>query len=90
MAYSFASKEWTISGEYTFNDQGITLLNPVITPRSLRVKGEVVYVDFDLTENGGVYKHGTSVKYTTTTENNINDLVDDVVADAFPTATVVA
>ncbi len=90
MAYSFASKEWTISGEHTFNDQGITLLNPVIAPRSLRVKGEVVYVDFDITENGGVYKHGTSVKYTTTTENNINDLVDDVVADAFPTATVVA
>lgn len=90
MAYSFASKEWTISGEHTFNDQGITLLNPVIAPRSVRVRGEVVYVDFDITENGGVYKHGTSVKYTTTTENNINDLVDDVVADAFPTATVVA
>ena len=90
MAYSFASKEWTISGEHTFNDQGITLLNPVIAPRSVRIRGEVVYVDFDITENGGVYKHGTSVKYTTTTENNINDLVDDVVADAFPTATVVA
>ena len=89
MAYSFASKQWTISGEHTFNDHGITLLNPVIKPSSVRVKGEVVYVDFELTENGGVYKHGTSFKYDTTTENNINDLVDDVVAAAFPTATVV-
>jgi hypothetical protein len=88
MAYAFASKQWTISGSHDFGD--FTLLNPKITPINCQVLENAVYLQVEITENNGVFKHYTNVTYTTTTENNVNDLVDDIMAAAFPTATVVA
>ena len=88
MAYSFASKQWVISGSHDFGD--FTLLNPTIKPINCQVLEDAVYLQVELTENSGVFKHYTNVTYTPTTEVNINSLVDEIMAAAFPTATVVA
>lgn len=87
MAYSFASKQWEIAGSHDFGD--FTLLNPTIRPINCQVLENSVHVQIELTENGGVFKHYTNVTYAETTETNINNLVDDIMAAAFPTAKVV-
>jgi len=87
MAYAFASKQWTISGEHNFGD--FTLLNPVFTAKNLQIVEGNVYLTLEVVENGGVFKHHAHVNYAGATETDVNLLVDAAVAAAFPAATVV-
>lgn len=87
MAYSFTTKQWTISGEHNFGD--FTLLNPLFTAKNLQIVGGNVYLTLEVTENGGVFKHHAHINFPGATETNINSLVDAVVTSAFPSATEV-
>ena len=58
-------------------------------PINCQVLENSVHVQIELNENGGVFNHYTNVTYAETTETNINSLVDEIMAAAFPTATVV-
>lgn len=87
MAYSFVSKSWNIPGEHDFGD--FVLLNATLKPLALTVQGDRVHMTFAANENGGVYTHNVHVTYTTTTQTDINLLADEIVTNAFPTATEV-
>ena len=88
MAYSFATKEWQIDGEYTFPNY-YTLYNPRFKVLAVGVFNSAVNLNIVIHENGGSYEHQIDVNYEGVTETDINILVDDTIAVLFPTATLV-
>jgi len=88
MSYTFSTKTWSISGEHDFD--GFSLLNPTFSIKNVQFINDRIYVQLEISENGGVYKHHTSINCEAKDETDINLLVDDIMAEKFPTAVSVA
>lgn len=85
MTHTYTTFKWDIAGETKF-DESLTLLNPTITVRHIVVQGGQANVGLKVIENGGLFEHSSNVRITTT-ESDINIIVDNAMAAAFPTAT---
>lgn len=88
MSLIYTTKTWTISGEQEF-DGYFTLLNPQIKVQSINFSNNTnVSISLEITENGGMFKHYAHIQYVNSTnEENINTVVSEAIADAFPNAT---
>jgi len=86
MPQTFTTKRWAVTGEQNFGE--FTLLNPDIKVLACQVLDSNAVIVIEATENGGVFKHRSTVSYTEYTESDINEIVDAAMTAAFPDATV--
>lgn len=86
----YTTQTWSISGEYTFERDGYTLLNPAITVSSVTfAANNTVHLSLIVKEDGGVYEHRSHANYTNTSGDvNVDAVVNAAMAAEFPTATV--
>lgn len=82
MAFNFTSNTWRLDGEQQLGN-GIKLLNPEISIEHVVVKDGAVYIKFNATENGGLYKHSFNLQVDEPTTADMNELVQSVVKDTF-------
>ena len=86
MAFAYQSKTWTITGEKEF-EGGTKLLNPSLSVKQVVLVNDGVYIQLEAHENGGVYPHNVSVSQPILGgETDIDVIVADAIAAAFPTA----
>lgn len=81
MAFKFFSKTWSLEGEQQVNNG--TLLNPEISIEHVVVKDGSVFIKFNATENGGVFKHTFNMQVEEPTISDLNKLVESVMKDTF-------
>lgn len=86
MPQTFTTKRWSISEEQNFGE--FTLLNPEVKVLACQVLGNSAVLVIEATENGGAFKHRSSVSYANPAETDINEIVDAAMTAAFPGATV--
>lgn len=86
MAFAYQSNIWDIAGEYTFEESGITLLNPSFEVKVVTVHNNTVNLQLNVTENGGVFNHFININRPAPAESDINLLVYDIIAAKFPDA----
>lgn len=86
----YTTQTWSISGEYTFEREGFTLLNPDITVSSVHLgANNSVSISLTVKEDGGVYEHRAHASYTNESgETSIDVIVNSAMSAEFPTATV--
>ena len=81
MAFKFFSKTWPLKGEQQVNNG--TLLNPEISIEHVVVKDGSVFIKFNATENGGVFKHNFNMQVEEPTSSDLNKLIESVMKDTF-------
>lgn len=86
MAFTYQSNIWDIAGEYTFEESGITLLNPSLEIKVVTIYNNVVQLQLNVTENGGVFNHFVNISQQASEESDVNLLVEDIIAAKFPNA----
>jgi hypothetical protein len=82
MPQTFTTKTWSVSGETNFGE--FTLLNPEIKVIACQLVADSAYLQLEVTENGGVFKHITTVTYKEPSETEVDDIVSKAMSIAFP------
>lgn len=86
MSYSFINKTWTIEGSHDFGD--FSILNPEIKVVNCQIVEQGVFLQLEVVENGGMFKHKTNVSYTNPKADKIDDLIDEIMKAGFSEAKV--